>query len=121
MLKTTPAVCHTDRLLVKLSQFLTQRMPNAWLYQGPVEIYVRRGYHIINNTVEQSLDIANINVKTPGDGIGMRVIEKFHESHPFSITYIENVVNTKLYERLKRDGWIDVPNSFPPCVYKRKD
>lgn len=103
--------------------FIAGTARNKWLEgQDTVRVYVRRGHHLINGDVVKTLDIASIEVHPDlqGMGIGMHVINWMHENNPYGVTFIESILNDKLYATLKREGWIDVPETTPPSVYKQK-
>ena len=94
---------------------------NAWLNGGDdIQVYVRKGHHMKGDSLENTLDIANINIENKGQGTGIEVIYWLHEVNPFNTTYVENLHNQRLYARLIKDGWKDVLNSNPPCVYLPK-
>lgn len=94
---------------------------NAWLAGGDnIQVYVRKAHHPIGDQMTNTLDIANINVENRGQGTGMEVINWLHEVNPFDATYVESLQNPRLYARLLKDGWIDVPNSIPPSVFLPK-
>lgn len=103
--------------------FIVGTTRNKWLEgQDTIKVYVRKGHRLINGAVVKTLDIATIEVNPDlqGRGIGMHVINWMHENNPFNVTFIESILNDNLYATLKREGWIDVPNSNPPSVYKQK-
>lgn len=108
----------TDELCV----FLNSSKRNSWLYCDLVEIYVRKGAHNINKRLINTLDIASITIQPEqcGNGLGMSIINDFHDKNPFEVTYIESILNKRFYKHLKKCGWIDVEFSNPPCVYKTR-
>jgi len=98
--------------------FLKGKAKNQWLYGGnDIQVYVRKGYHAVGDKMFTTLDIANISIEEKGKGTGMQLIWWLHQQNPFQVTFIESLLNRRLYERLKKDGWLDVPNSYPPSVY----
>ena len=100
--------------------FMASSKSNTWINNKSMEVYVRKAHHSFNDTLIRTLDIANINIKNPGQGTGMHIINWMHSVNPFPITFIESIQNKKFYEHLIREGWIEKPNSIPPCVYKEK-
>ena len=106
-------------------QFLQKKVRNEFVYSSDqsIHVYARKGIHLINGKQEQTLDIARIEVDDAlqGRGIGTAMINGIHDLNPFKITYVENLLNEQLYARLKKQGWLDVNNSLPPCVYKSKE
>ena len=87
--------------------------------RGIVDVYVRKAHHMVNGKLISTFDIANISVDSryQGNGIGSEVFATLHKSHSRSATYIENVLNCELSARLKKQGWLDVPDT-PMCMYK---
>lgn len=84
--------------------------------------YLRKGHHYVGDKIQDTLDIARIEIedKWQRKGIGKAVVDGIHAANPFPITFIESILNPDFYTWLKREGWLDVKNSNPPCVYKAK-
>mgnify|MGYP001591645878 FL=1 len=109
--------------IVKLKEFLNGKLRNVWITTKKLSVYVRKGHHYINGKIHDTLDIANISVnkKYGGKGIGMQFINEAHETHPYSFTYIENVLNPSFDEKLRKGGWIVIPSNIEPfCYIKNK-
>ena len=87
---------------------------------GVCAIYVRKANHMINGTMHQTFDIANISVDESmrGQGIGMSIIDAITNTVPYSTIFIESLLNESFHQRLLKDGWLPVTNSCPPCVFK---
>ncbi len=102
--------------------FMNSKLRNQWLGGDVIQVYMRKGIHVIGRQAFKTLDIANIQIDESerGKGVGMRLIDWLHEQNPFEVTYVESLQNLRLYASLKQRGWIDVPNSQPPSVYKTK-
>lgn len=102
-------------------KFMNSKTKNLWIESdnGVIRCYVRKAFHRIDNELKNTLDIANIDVakEYQNRGIGSAVINKLHELNPFTITYVESILNPDLYKRLISQGWIDT-NTDPPCLYK---
>lgn len=98
--------------------FLNSQQRNTWIRVGGVSIYVRKGHHLIDGEIRDTFDIGNINIEPMGTGIGTVVIDMIHDLNPYSITFIENILNPRFYEHLKHAGWLDVKGSSPPSLYK---
>jgi len=112
-----------DEFISGFDDFLSSKQRNAWIYGGHViSVYVRKGYHYINGSLINTLDIGTIDVdeEYQNRGIGTYVINYLHKQNPFPCTFIESILNTQLHERLLRQGWQEVPNAIPPCVFKFK-
>ena len=93
---------------------------NQWLVSDTIKVYLRKGHHPIGDKIAKTLDIANIELEERGQGTGTALINWLHEQNPFEATYIESILNNRLYDHLKRLDWLDVPRSNPPSVYKVK-
>lgn len=110
-------------VVVGMYEFLDSKFRNKYVYDSNniVQLYTRKGHHAIGNSVVNTLDIASLVIEEDYRGmkIGRRVINEIHRINPFGYTYIESLLNTSLYYHLIENGWIDVPRSTPPCVYKR--
>lgn len=97
-----------------LNDFLTSRVPNRYVYgNNVITVYVRKGHHLIGGVVIKCLDCAMLVIREPyrNRGLGMRVVNHIHSINPFCCTYVESIVNNQLYDRLKRNGWIDVSSA----------
>lgn len=112
-----------DSFFVTLKKFLAGPSRNAWLHSANdiIQVYTRKGHHQIDGTLMKTLDVANIKVDElyQGKGIGTIVINGMHDINPFTATFVENLLNSSLYENLLKNGWIDLRGE-PPCVYKAK-
>ncbi len=105
---------------VQLYAFLKQAYRNKWIHDDKMKVYIRKGYHCINNKFSKTLDIASIEVFIPGNGIGTSFINIAHTINSFEATYIESVLNEKFLKHLLKNNWILQENSIPPSVYKLK-
>lgn len=105
----------------KLSQFLSGTERNAWIRVGSFEIYVRKAVRTIEGSQRHCLDIANIsNVKTQGKGEFKALLPQIlHIAHVWdrSIVYVENLLNPRFEDYLKREGFKYQPNTIPPSYY----
>ena len=118
--------------LKTLEQFLESDLPNAWIKFECLAIYVRKSHRInlnkdnVKATPVPVFDIANIETTKQGTGAFTRFLhhlEAVLKSTKLQIIYVENLLNNRLYNFLKRDfNFIDT-NTFNdsyglPCVYK---
>lgn len=107
----------------ELDQFLKGRYPNLYVYGDDIiSVYTRKGFHAIQGAPIECLDVATIVIAEQyrNRGLGMKVIDYMHSINPFRCTYVESILNTQLYDRLKRYGWRDVEHSMPPSLFKMK-
>ena len=102
----------------KLKIFLNGKDRNIWIRTDTLQVYVRKGNHLINDKLVTTLDIANIEVKNKNKGIGTKFINNAHSSHNFEVTFIENILNERFCKYLEINGWNKVENSLPPSLYK---
>lgn len=104
-------------------EFMSSTARNQWIAGGStLSAYVRKGVHMIGDTRQFTLDIANIEVteEARGRGIGGNIINWMHDQNPFNTSYVESILNLELYRHLLQNGWSHVPRSAPPSVYKNK-
>lgn len=96
-------------------------MANEWLKSDEMEVYVRRGRHVIYpGKISVCLDIATINVHERRQGIFSQFVEEAHALNPWEFTYIENVLTGFLIPHLVRNNWTPIGES-DACFYKPKD
>lgn len=62
---------------MKLDQFLESNLRNAWLKYPSMQVYVRRGHHLIEGSIHAVLDIAScvVNEKKQKRGIFTSFVE----------------------------------------------
>lgn len=100
---------------------VTSRMPRSqWLMVPGLDVYVRRGFHLIEGDLTACLDLASLNATPMRKGIGTRFITAAHEMNPWRVTYIESVLNPHLVRWLDRNDWMRI-ESMAPSYYKLKD
>lgn len=107
-----------EKTINELKIFLNSKDRNTWIRTNILQVYVRKGIHLINNNLVTTLDIANIEVKDKNKGIGTKFINIAHLSHNFKATFIESILNERFYQYLQKNGWNKIENSLPPSVYK---
>lgn len=111
-----------DSVVSRFRRFLTEKQRSMWIHAGPVAVYVRKSTRYMSGTGMPALDIANISIDDPykGRGIGTALINAMAEAHPYSMTYIESIINEKFGEHLIGAGWTPHPNAVPLSVYQIK-
>jgi GNAT superfamily N-acetyltransferase len=123
-----------DDVVEQVIKFAQSTTRNKWIVHGPVAIYVRNSYRILNPSCPAdfkdvrchdnlTLDIASMDISPEyrGLGIGTELCDAIHERSPHRTTYVESLVNERWHHHLAQDGWHDVDRTEPPCVFKRKD
>ena len=97
---------------------------NKWLYGLEMEIYVRKGHHILDKEIITCLDIANVTVYHKGLGFFtlflhlMELILKSYDS--FHAIYVESVQEERFGLFLESRGYTRIPDSVPSSYYKIK-
>lgn len=80
----------------------------AWLARGPLSVYMRVGYHMIDGKLTRCLDIANAVSKTKGRGHFTRFLDWLENDFMPSTggtIFVENVINQRLQVYLTRRGY----------------
>lgn len=105
----------------QLIEFISQaskesyQTPNAWLEDATMQVYVRRSRRLIDDKIVFALDIANVGVYKPGQGRFTQFLDFVKQVNPWSIIYVESVLNNRFWQHLLKKGFI--PNSTPKCCY----
>jgi N-acetylglutamate synthase-like GNAT family acetyltransferase len=100
--------------------FLLGSNRNCWLNYPDFHVYVRKGYHRINqaNPVSMTFDIANIDVEARQRGKGiftdwLTLVERETKSAGLEAVYVENVLNPRLADFLTRRGYTKLEGGIP--------
>ncbi len=80
-------------------------------------LYVRMTERTFEGKRYPTLDLANIEVKKPGQGVFTALIKRLRETYPELVLFVECVHNERLQEKLKSIGFTLQENSIPPCFY----
>ena len=102
-----------------LYQFLKSKERNSWLGNKVIEVYVRKGFHIIEGKMRRCLDVASVTTspKYRGKGYFTRFID-YAESFGYVI-YLENVFNEDLISFFKKRGYKSIQeNDYPLSFFK---
>jgi hypothetical protein len=121
----------TDKSKIRLQKFLDLSVhekfyKNQWVEvcegQEYIKFYLRASTRRLekDHIAIKVLDIATIELSKglQNKGIGMQLINFLHSSNPYQGTYIENVLNSYLENKLIRDGWKS--HLYANCYYKNK-
>ena len=115
----------------RILDFMESPDKNRWIQYGPMQAYVRKGYHNIDRQVVRTFDIANVSIEREelrGKGIFrsfVQDVEALYRSHrtwfeDMTGIYIENVFTSRFQEGLLRMGFellgsdVSVPCFFSP-------
>jgi len=94
-----------------------RRTGSGWITSSQGAVYVRKGVHLIDGRLVTTLDLASIDMVAPGQGHFTRFLEQAKDLNPWDAIYIENVLNPRFAEHLRRSGWSEIPNQDAPCFY----
>ena len=110
---------------MNLIQFLeSELLPNHWIREHQIDVYVRKSKRYINSQMFPFLDIGTVTVdaKHRHRGIFTAFLDRFeNEARKLKRgVYIESILNPRLYQFLLKIGYIPVPGIDPisPSVYK---
>lgn len=101
-----------------IKSFLKSPQRNAWIVEGPYEIYIRRGLHIINGKLAECFDIANIdNREVRGTGGFWKLVDEIKSlletnaavRKNITYIYVESVLNKRLAKSLPKHGFTELP------------
>lgn len=100
-------------VLEKLADFIKRTedsfIGNEWLSDDKMQVYVRKGHHMIGGKIWECLDIANVEVYKQRQGTWTGFIFKAHEMNPWDCTYVECVHNPILASWLLKNGFLPTP------------
>lgn len=109
--------------MMTLEDFLWHPIHNTWIYEPPIEVYVRKAVHFITDLGKPvyCLDIANIEVEENSrrQGVFKAWLKKAEQVCPLECMYIENVQNPVLHDFLIREGYTRIKFLATDCYYKR--
>lgn len=98
-------------VLEQLNDFIEdskfKRTNNKWLCDELMNVYVRKGVHLISGAVSCTLDIASVEVREENQqqGLWTKFIKAAHQVNPWEATYVESVLNPFLKRSLIKHGW----------------
>jgi hypothetical protein len=90
---------------------------NQWISTEELHLYLRVGLHLIGGQMHRVIDLANITVHHPGQGLFTEVLEYLQKNTPYEGVYVENILNERLFEHIrklqKKDShWIQRGDNF---------
>lgn len=107
---------------MNLQGFLVSPYHNAWLKIGPMEVYVRKSWHLIEGLGVATFDIANVTVQMSHQRQGhfTRFLNDAESRVP--VVYVEHVIPVFLQMFLKRRGYTIVGDyQFMPSFFRRTE
>lgn len=110
----------SDHIIEQMLLFIKGKYRNIWLLSDNIKVYVRKSERNVNGRYHTAFDIASIELDETirGKGIGTSLINRIHETHPFEITFMENVLNKGLGTWVNKNGWAQY--KLDDCYYKSK-
>lgn len=92
-----------------------------WIADDKMQVYIRKGYHLILGRIHTCLDLANVLVleEEQGKGLWRSFLAEAHRMNPWEATYVECVHNPILSQSLLRNGW--TPNLSYESYFMVKD
>lgn len=94
-----------------LEEFLAdQRRQNKWLHANKMEVYVRRGRHVLGDTVHKCLDVANISVHPEHQNMGifrlwLKYAEQCAAQSGLDAVFVECVMTRRLACFLEKEDY----------------
>lgn len=76
-----------------------------WLRDDKMQVYVRRGMHIVGGKASVCFDIANVEVYKQKQGTWTAFLWQAHEMNPWDCTFVECVLNPILASWLLKNGF----------------
>ena len=110
-----------------LNDFLHSHEKKRWVYGENAAIFVRRSRRLLpSGKGALCFDLANITVRLPGTGIFTKLLANMQSlaaEHGLDAVYIENVLNKRLAEHLRKMGYAETADGgsffvFPPTESK---
>lgn len=100
-------------VLEKLAEFIKgaedRFTMTEWLSDDKMQVYVRKGHHLIDGKMRDCLDVANVEVYEQQQGTWTDFIFKAHDMNPWDCTYVECVHNPVLAAWLLKNGFLPTP------------
>lgn len=95
-------------MIEQIKSFLTEQYPNTFLYDPPMTLYVRKGWHSIEDKLTKCLDIASVSITAEYQKQGiftnlLKEVLKLNEN-----IYIECVNNTVIHKTILGLGFTEI-------------
>ena len=105
-----------------LGQFLAESyLRQQWVTFNMINLYIRRSRHLIDGSVRDTFDFANMSAPEAfrSSGSLWQAIELAESSHERRVVFIENVHSERLAESLRRRGWCSTSSGgFSQSYYR---
>ena len=96
--------------LPTLDEFIDNKIgyvPNSYVKEpGFHTLYVRRNKRVLDNTLYDTIDLASLTAKKPGEGAFTKLVGRLTEKYPQYTIYVENVHNERFRKKLESMGFI---------------
>ena len=98
-----------DEAIIK--DFINSPLRCYWMSLRFIDVFVRKGHHLIDGKVARCFDIANVNAREKGEGHFTRLLEHLENVKiEFDYLYVESILNERLEEFFnRRSGWVRIP------------
>lgn len=99
-----------------LQEFLTGNNRNEWISSGLLNIYVRKGRHIIQSKMAETIDVANVQIHTNKERGKGRFTTWLHHAEREAdqrgwYVRVECILNRRLVHYLERRGYIVISDT----------
>jgi N-acetylglutamate synthase-like GNAT family acetyltransferase len=96
-----------DNIVSQMLDFWSGPKRNTWLENSYLKIYVRKGYHYIENQTETCFDLANVEVLEEYRSLGIfqAVLERILIEFQGEIIFAESILNKRLIPFFRRYGF----------------
>lgn len=80
---------------------------NGWVHGGGLKLYLRRGYHMINDEITMCIDVANVAADNPGNGAFTAFLDWLEPSVALhsGVVFVENILSPRLHQYLEARGY----------------
>lgn len=111
-------------LRTALMDFLTGTEHDQWMWGEGLQVYVRKGYHVLDGEARHTLDLANVQVapRYQRKGYLRDFIMEMEAQKKYDWLFIENVLSGRLARILTKHGWTRViigTDDLVPSFYKK--
>ena len=99
-----------DDLKKFIKESETSFTSSKWLSDDKMQVYIRKGHHLIDGKMKTCLDIANVTVYKKSRGTFTAFLKEAHELNPWCATFAECIQEPRLINFFLLNGWTPVNN-----------